>query len=172
MKIWAITLALASFSCIFSHCASFSIPWRFSKKDSGASSSASFTFPSILPDLKLPELFDFELFLEDLPEWLFVLDEASEHLSSSFVYFSQECTFLLKLKIILSTSSRYSSLFLICFSSIYCLHSSCAATSNFRQGVIELCHLFFNSNLINPIVVDVFHLGGLISTSVYHLEDL
>ena len=58
---------------------------------------------SILSDLELPEMFDFELLLEDLLEWLFVLDEDFEHLSSSFVSFSQECTFLLKLKIISST---------------------------------------------------------------------
>ena len=109
----------------FSLCTSFSTFWHFSKKASCASSFASFTIPSILSDLELAELFDFELLLEDLLEQLFVFDEAFEHLSSSFISFNQECTFLLKLKIISSTSSSHSSL----------LHSICAATTNFSMSL-------------------------------------
>ena len=80
--------------------------WHFSKNASYASSSASFTFPSILSDLELPELFNFELLLEDLLQWLFVFDDNFEHLSPPFVFFNQECKFLLKLKISSSTSSN------------------------------------------------------------------
>ena len=80
-RIWALALALASFSCILRLCASFPTYWRFSKKASCASSSASFTFPTIMSDLKLHALFDFELLLEDLLEWLFFLNGAFEHLN-------------------------------------------------------------------------------------------
>ena len=131
-RIWAPALVVASFSCIPRHCASFPTGWHFSKKASGAYSSISFTFPSILSDLELAELFSFELLLEDLLEWLFVFDEAVEDLSS-FVSFHQECTFFLNLRTLSSTSSGHSSLLLICSSSRYCLHSWCA--TKFRMSL-------------------------------------
>ena len=66
---------------------------------------------------------------------LFVSDEAFEHLSSSFVSFNQECTFPMKLKIMLSSSSSQSPLLLIWSSSKYCFHSTCAATTNFKMSL-------------------------------------
>lgn len=86
-------------------------------------------------DLELAELFDFPLLIEDLLEWLFVFDEAVEHLSSSRVSFSQQWTFFLKLKIISSTSLSHSSLLLTCFSFRYFLHYSCAVTTNFKMSL-------------------------------------
>ena len=125
-------LALASFCCTLNLFGSFTTCWCFSKRASCARSSTRFTFYSIMSDWELAELFVFELLLEDLLEWLFVFDEAFEHLSSSVVSLNQECIFLLKLKTLSSALLSHLSLLLIFSSSRYCLHPSCGATTNFR----------------------------------------
>ena len=108
-------------------------------------------------DLKLPELFGFELLLEDLLEWLFVFDGAFEHVSPSFVSFSQECTFPLKFFLHKNHFTYFikpsiTIVDLLFF--LYCLHSLCAATT--LQNVVKLCQLFFSSNFILAWIKQAF----------------
>ena len=115
---------LSSLFYILSPYVSLYTCWRFSKKASCPSSSATFTFSTIQCDSELAELFYVEILLEDLLERHFVFDEAFEHLSSSFVSFNHEYTFLKKLKIISSTPMSHSLILLICSCSIdiACIH--------------------------------------------------
>ena len=131
-RIWALVLAVASFSCILSHCVSFSTCWRFSKNFL-CKQFCKFYFTFYPAWFGASWTVQFWTSSWRSNEWPFVFDGAFEHLSSSFVSFNQECIFFLKLKTLSSTSSTHSSLLLICSSSRVCLHSSCA--TNFRMSL-------------------------------------
>ena len=109
--------------------------WHFSKNASYASSSASFTFPSILSDLELPELFNFELLLEDLLQWLFVFDDNFEHHHPHLFSSIRNASSSWSWKSVHPLHQTHSSPLLICSSSIFWLHFSCSATTNFRMSL-------------------------------------